>query len=170
MKIVREHINFRKPESEENFKDNLFPRIIRIIKRAPVLGYGYHIAFKDEIEKYFVSYDKDTDEFYRNMEGNSIVIEKLKQYNIPYKISNVKYMGQTYKFSFSGRYVDWEDGKHKAFKIVLTEAEQIDLKKREAQEMLDLAKGKLLELKAMEIPKADKAKVDTMIKRMKLTV
>lgn len=67
-------------------------------------------------------------------------------------------------------YVDWENDKKKAFKIVLKEEEIIALKKKETQAMLDLAKGKLLELKEMNLAKAEKAKLDTMIKKMKLTV
>lgn len=67
-------------------------------------------------------------------------------------------------------YVAWGDEKKSSFKIVLSEKEILDNKKKETQDMLDLAKGKLLELKEMEFSKADQAKLDTMIKRMKLTV
>ena len=104
MKIVREHITrFERPSSEEDFKDTLFPKKIKIIGRAPLLGYSYYIKFENN-NSYFVTYDINKKTFYKasgtpNYGG---LIRNLKYYNIPFKKGDKI-------ISFSEVYVDWEE-------------------------------------------------------------
>lgn len=66
--------------------------------------------------------------------------------------------------------VEWEDNKKKALKIIISDEDILENKKREAQQILDLAKGKLLELQDLLPTKAAKAKVETIKKKLKLSV
>lgn len=65
-------------------------------------------------------------------------------------------------------FVSWEDKSQKALRIVLSEFQIIENKKKEAQAIMDLAKGKLLELKEMVKEQSDKTKINSYIKKMKL--
>lgn len=67
-------------------------------------------------------------------------------------------------------YAAWFDENKKQIRIILSEEDILENKKRETQAMLDLAKGKLVELQGMVKLKKEKDKLETMKKRMELTV
>lgn len=67
-------------------------------------------------------------------------------------------------------FVEWQDEKKKFIRIVVDEEDIYENKKRETQAMLDLCKGKLIELQGLTPTKKDKDKLETMKKRMTLTI
>lgn len=65
-------------------------------------------------------------------------------------------------------HIQWENDKKQAFRIILDDKEIIHAKKIEAQKLLDLCKGRLLEIQNIVTTKREKDKIGTMIKKMNL--
>lgn len=65
-------------------------------------------------------------------------------------------------------HIQWENDKKRAFRIILDDKEIIHAKKMEAQKLLDLCKGRLLEIQSIVTTKREKGKIGTMIKKMNL--
>jgi len=88
LKIVREHISFEKPESEEKFKDSLFYKPMYIFKDSPRNSFAIHFKNLNDVG-YWCDYYLNKKIF--TWDGSSTyhrseLIQKLKKYNIPYKI------------------------------------------------------------------------------------
>lgn len=66
-------------------------------------------------------------------------------------------------------HIAWSDDK-KSFKVILDDSDILANKKREAQAVLNIAKGHLVELQGMVTTKKEKDKLETMKKRMELTI
>jgi len=107
MKIVRENItNFERPESEENFRNDLFPKPLKIKHGIPdyftiEIRVGGKLNPSDTIEHNF-RYDP-TKKTFRTYSDLELVFHNL---NIPYEI--IKYEDKyTYHIEIDQKYVDW---------------------------------------------------------------
>ena len=67
-------------------------------------------------------------------------------------------------------FVEWGDEKKEIFRIILSDEDILENKKKETQSILDLAIGKVEELQSALTNKKDKDKLETLKKKMKLTI
>lgn len=67
-------------------------------------------------------------------------------------------------------FVSWEDENQRAFKIIMDDVEIKDNKKREIQLHLDVIKGKLIEYQKFLTNQKDIDKIETMKKRMVISI
>ena len=119
-------------------------------KQAKVIAMEFHKRFFAEIEK-------------EGLFLETAFIKKQTTFSWS-KFNEV--MGTLDLFGF----VEWQDDKHKFMRIIISEEDIYENKKKETQAMLDLCHGKLIELQGMTPTKKDKDKLETMKKRMKLTI
>jgi len=101
-KILKENtIHFERPESAEDFRDNLFEKPMYITVKD---GNSFVIYFKNlYLTGFWCDYNINKKTFSWDGIGPSsrdLLIQSLKKYNIPYKI-------QTQKIIFPAKYVDW---------------------------------------------------------------
>jgi len=106
MKLVREHINFEKPESEEDFRNSLFDKKILVSDFHHGGRGGIHIIFKDnEYLEFFMRYNENKEEFFViDSLFTAELIYNLKKNNILFFDKNT-INGRI--ISFSEKNVDW---------------------------------------------------------------
>ena len=101
MKLVREHINFERSDTEKKFRNKLFPKKLKIIKGIPNFFTIEIDAGDGNTSWHTFQYIKDSKYFY-NSEGLEWLLKKI---NVPY--TNTLGIG----LQIDEKYVEWGEFK-----------------------------------------------------------
>ena len=106
MKLVREHINFEKPSSEESFRNKLLPKKLRVFRKS-YSNFFYIEFINDSVHNIAMRYDSQKEIFYRN----DYSLDGIKELKRNFDNNNISYTSKNNHIEFSAAYVDWNGWK-----------------------------------------------------------